>query len=164
MNGTFNGKIKITKAECLEGNCGPRKLPKKGETGDRKYAFKIECEERLPCAGKSLTTWTEIKSGKEQTTVVPLKFDGKTYTWVLRQKFDLCVWDNGRREGTNSNTITWKATPTKAAFIDGDFVVTEFKGTAIAKNMATKPVTSAACKPWEHSWSSDASMTAKRKR
>ena len=76
---------------------------------------------------------------------------------------DLCVWDNGRTEGTNSNTITWKATPTKAAFVNGDFVVTEFRGTAIAKNVATKSVTSAACKPWEHSWGSDATMTAKHK-
>ncbi|TXJ06849.1 MAG: hypothetical protein E6Q27_03000 [Aeromicrobium sp.] len=162
LTGNYKGKITATSADCLKGDCSPANLPKKGEVGDRTYSFEISCGKRLPCTGKSNTSWSELSTGKVKKSLVPLAFDGTTYSWTLKLSGPLCVWTDGKEEGKFSNPITWNAKPTKAAFVNGDFVVTQITGTATASSSVAKPVSSTECKPWEFAWKSDSTFTATR--
>lgn len=70
------------------------------------------------------------------------------------------VWSAELTEGTITSTLSWMAKPTKAAFLNDDFVATEIEGPTHAKNTTTKPVDSPACKKFEFTAVTDGKFSA----
>ncbi len=157
--GLYVGKHTFTAVDCQKGDCVANKVPKKGEVGDRTYEFAIECGKRLPCQGQINTSWIDTKAGTKKS-LVPLTFDGKVYSWNLKNTHPACVWSAEFTEGTITSTLAWTAKPTKAEFLNDDFVATEIEGTTHSKNTTTKAVDSPACKKFEFTAVTDGKFTA----
>ena len=158
INGTFSGTRTVTSFECNRGDCSDN--PGVGDVGDRSYTFEVDCSSGLPCIGQALTQSQNLDTREIEEDLVPLAFDGTTYSWELLANSGPYCFSGDDGFGNADNLIQWTIIATEAAVVGGQFVATAVTGTANASLVITDEAGEPGCADIGNEWDSRSDIAA----
>lgn len=158
INGTFSGTRTVTSFECNRGDCSEN--PQVGDVADRSYTFEVDCSSGLPCIGQALTQSQNLDTRETEEDLVPLTFDGTTYSWELLANSGPYCFSGGDGFGNADNLLQWSITATEAAVVGNQFVATAIAGTASGSLVITGEAGEPGCADIGSEWESRSDVAA----
>lgn len=139
--GTFTGTRTVADMTC-DPTCFDAVAPV-GDVADRSYTFDVDCTSGIPCVGTIKTDY--VKDDVLTSEVIPVGFDGTSYSWLLDFTGTYCSTDSDGdgaidfTDGRIDTSINWAMASTAGEIIADRWVAVAMTGSGSDVNTVIDP-------------------------